>query len=153
MEYHMLYKKSIKSFEVIRDFFYFAVCLNKTHSKAYLCVCQKKAHGKACVPKKALPCVIFLPCVHMAKSFFAVCPIESTRQTTGHTANTHFPVVGGCVHQFSIGSPCCEAKCEELNSQHALSTVKNVSSTYLFFYFSSIHNPATRDENENSNSQ
>ena len=63
MEYHMLYAKSRKSFVVRREFFYFAVCLNKTH-------------GKAClyrVSEKSTWCVIFLWCVHTAKSFFLPC--------------------------------------------------------------------------------
>ena len=60
MEYHMLYVKIRKNFEVRRQkFYYFTMCQNKTHGKLdfavcqkkytanyFFAVCQKKAHGK-----------------------------------------------------------------------------------------------------------
>ena len=44
----------------------------------------------------ASPCAFGLPCVYFLRTanwLFAVCPMNSTRQTLRHTANSRFPVV------------------------------------------------------------
>jgi len=86
------------------QFFYHSICFNiscfqkffitlpctkiKHTANQYFTVYQKKAHGKVClcrVPKNLHGNhVLYLYCV---------CPIKSTRQTTGHTVNSRIPVV------------------------------------------------------------
>ena len=79
MEYHILYVKSRKSFEVRREKnYYFVVC--QKNYMVILLLCR-------------VSCVIFLLCGHMAKKFFAVCSIEFTQQATGHTAKSQILIV------------------------------------------------------------
>ena len=86
MEYHMLYVKSRKSFEVRKKIITLPCAKIKHTAKSCFAVCQKKTHGKVflCrVLKKStqqrmtLPCALVLSCVflaHSAKIMFAVCP-------------------------------------------------------------------------------
>ena len=64
----------------------------KPHGKVWICRVPKKAHGKVWICRVFFLNRVFL-LWHTAKQLFAVCPIESTRQTIKHTANIDFPVV------------------------------------------------------------
>ena len=106
MKYHKLYVGRSKSFELKEEKLIVLPCAKKTHSKFILCrvcffgtrqtidfaVCQREGTRQS----MDFPCV-FLSRVllswHTTKWLFAVCPIESTRQTMKHTANLNFPVV------------------------------------------------------------
>ena len=79
-----MYLKSRKSFEVRRGKIIISPCAKIKHTvKHDFGVCQKKAQGKACTVK-----YVFIVCY-----IFAICPIESTRQTTRHTAKSGILIV------------------------------------------------------------
>ena len=80
MEYHILYVKSRKSFEVRREKKFITLSCAKKNYMVILLLCR-------------VSCVIFLLCGHMAKRFFAVCSIEFTQQATGHTAKSQILIV------------------------------------------------------------
>ena len=92
----MLYAKSRKSFVVRREFFYFAVCLNKTYGKACICRVSEKSTRQS----MALPCAKKM---HTAKHDFAVCYIFAMCAhgqgllchvpDRKHTANTCFAIM------------------------------------------------------------
>ena len=100
----MLYVKSRKNFEVRREnFFYFAVCLNKTHGKACICRVSEKSTRQS----MAVPCAKkthtsehgFAVCqkMHTAKHDFAVCAHDQRLlyhvPDRKHTANTRFAII------------------------------------------------------------
>jgi len=86
----MLYAKSRKSFMVRREFFYFAVCLNKTHDKACICHVSEKSTWQS----MALPCAKKM---HTSEHGFAVCAYDQRLlchvPDRKHTANTRFAIM------------------------------------------------------------